>query len=241
MEPLRPSRSPLFHNKHRYQRIGVHQVAAGDGRSYNVLYLATGTGTRPRGRSQPAVCPSGEERAAKISGTAEHSQLGCVGGSGQRPRHGGGGRNPSQRATPSFSGVSSPLPSLGCSSSLLSLGCSSSLPSLGSSSSFTSHPWNLPHPSLPSLGSSHPSPTILRICFLIPLILGICFPIPPILGIVSPLTSHPWDLPHPSPPILGICFLILSHPWNVPHPLPSLGVCSLVLTEEQKSLTEIRE
>lgn len=99
VEPLRPSRSPLFHNKHRYQKIGVHQVAAGDGRRYNVLYLATGTGTRPRGRSQPAMCLPGEERAAKISGTAERGQLGCVGGSGQRPRHGGGGRNPSQRSS----------------------------------------------------------------------------------------------------------------------------------------------
>uniref|UniRef100_A0A8C3ULQ8 Semaphorin 7A (John Milton Hagen blood group) n=1 Tax=Catharus ustulatus TaxID=91951 RepID=A0A8C3ULQ8_CATUS len=45
VEPLRPSRSPLFHNKHRYQKIGVHQVAAGDGRSYNVLYLATDKGS----------------------------------------------------------------------------------------------------------------------------------------------------------------------------------------------------
>ncbi|NWZ43175.1 SEM7A protein, partial [Brachypodius atriceps] len=45
VEPLSPSRSPLFHNKHRYQKIGVHQVAAADGRRYNVLYLATDKGS----------------------------------------------------------------------------------------------------------------------------------------------------------------------------------------------------
>lgn len=44
VEPLSPTKSPLFHNKHRYQKIGVHEVSAADGRSYNVLYLATGTG-----------------------------------------------------------------------------------------------------------------------------------------------------------------------------------------------------
>lgn len=43
MEPLSPTKSPLFHNKHRYQKIGVHEVSAGDGHRYNVLYLATGT------------------------------------------------------------------------------------------------------------------------------------------------------------------------------------------------------
>ncbi|NWI46294.1 SEM7A protein, partial [Picathartes gymnocephalus] len=45
VEPLGPGRSPLFHNKHRYRKIGVHQVAAGDGRRYNVLYLATDKGS----------------------------------------------------------------------------------------------------------------------------------------------------------------------------------------------------
>ncbi|NXE42132.1 SEM7A protein, partial [Ptilorrhoa leucosticta] len=45
VEPLGPSRSPLFHNKHRYQKIGVHEVAAGDGQRYNVLYLATDKGS----------------------------------------------------------------------------------------------------------------------------------------------------------------------------------------------------
>ncbi|RLV63367.1 hypothetical protein DV515_00018342, partial [Chloebia gouldiae] len=45
VEPLSPSRSPLFHNKHRYQKIGVHEVAAGDGQRYNVLYLATDKGS----------------------------------------------------------------------------------------------------------------------------------------------------------------------------------------------------
>lgn len=73
VESLWPSRSPLFHNKHRYQRIAVHRVAAADGRLYNVLYLATGAGDtfwghsppqrdipRARGlRSQPGICSSG--------------------------------------------------------------------------------------------------------------------------------------------------------------------------------------
>uniref|UniRef100_A0A8C3QY14 Semaphorin 7A (John Milton Hagen blood group) n=1 Tax=Cyanoderma ruficeps TaxID=181631 RepID=A0A8C3QY14_9PASS len=45
VEPLSPSRSPLFHNKHRYQKIGVHEVAAAGGQRYNVLYLATDKGT----------------------------------------------------------------------------------------------------------------------------------------------------------------------------------------------------
>uniref|UniRef100_A0A8C9NL31 Semaphorin 7A (JohnMiltonHagen blood group) n=1 Tax=Serinus canaria TaxID=9135 RepID=A0A8C9NL31_SERCA len=66
VEPLSPSRSPLFHNKHRYQKIGVHEVAAADGQRYNVLYLATGAATPPGGRSprvgqrsQPGICSSG--------------------------------------------------------------------------------------------------------------------------------------------------------------------------------------
>ncbi|XP_067161582.1 semaphorin-7A isoform X3 [Apteryx mantelli] len=41
VEPIGPTKSPLFHNKHRYQKIGVHEVSAADGRRYNVLYLAT--------------------------------------------------------------------------------------------------------------------------------------------------------------------------------------------------------
>ncbi|XP_010160664.1 semaphorin-7A, partial [Antrostomus carolinensis] len=45
VEPLSPTKSPLFHNKHRYQKIGVHEVSAGDGRHYNVLYLATDKGS----------------------------------------------------------------------------------------------------------------------------------------------------------------------------------------------------
>lgn len=53
VEPLSPSRSPLFHNKHRYQKIGVHEVAAADGQRYNVLYLATGaTGHTARRRER---------------------------------------------------------------------------------------------------------------------------------------------------------------------------------------------
>ncbi|XP_010186192.1 PREDICTED: semaphorin-7A [Mesitornis unicolor] len=45
VEPLSPTKSPLFHNKHRYQKIGVHEVSAGDGLRYNVLYLATDKGS----------------------------------------------------------------------------------------------------------------------------------------------------------------------------------------------------
>ncbi|XP_050759536.1 semaphorin-7A isoform X1 [Gymnogyps californianus] len=45
VEPLSPTKSPLFHNKHRYQKIGVHEVSVGDGRRYNVLYLATDKGS----------------------------------------------------------------------------------------------------------------------------------------------------------------------------------------------------
>ncbi|XP_071424761.1 semaphorin-7A [Pithys albifrons albifrons] len=45
VEPLSPTRSPLFHNKHRYQKIGVHEVSAADGHHYNVLYLATDKGS----------------------------------------------------------------------------------------------------------------------------------------------------------------------------------------------------
>lgn len=44
VEPLAPTRSPLFHNKHRYQKIGVHKVSVREGHQYTVLYLATGTG-----------------------------------------------------------------------------------------------------------------------------------------------------------------------------------------------------
>ncbi|XP_065589716.1 semaphorin-7A isoform X2 [Cyrtonyx montezumae] len=45
VEPLAPTRSPLFHNKHRYQKIGVHEVSASDGHRYTVLYLATDKGS----------------------------------------------------------------------------------------------------------------------------------------------------------------------------------------------------
>ncbi|NXL90464.1 SEM7A protein, partial [Alectura lathami] len=45
VEPLAPTRSPLFHNKHRYQKIGVHKVSASDGLQYTVLYLATDRGS----------------------------------------------------------------------------------------------------------------------------------------------------------------------------------------------------
>nr|XP_027322107.1 LOW QUALITY PROTEIN: semaphorin-7A [Anas platyrhynchos] len=45
VEPLAPSRSPLFHNKHRYQKIGVHKVSVREGQQYTVLYLATDKGS----------------------------------------------------------------------------------------------------------------------------------------------------------------------------------------------------
>ncbi|XP_053129116.1 semaphorin-7A [Hemicordylus capensis] len=35
----------LFHSKHHYQKIGVHQVQAADGSTHNVLFLATDKGT----------------------------------------------------------------------------------------------------------------------------------------------------------------------------------------------------
>lgn len=64
VEPLSPTKSPLFHNKHRYQKIGVHEVSAGDGRRYNVLYLATGTGNC---LEFPGVCFPLEGREPKGS------------------------------------------------------------------------------------------------------------------------------------------------------------------------------
>ncbi|XP_077173746.1 semaphorin-7A [Paroedura picta] len=38
-------RNMLFHNKHQYQKIVVHSVQAADEETYNVLYLATESGT----------------------------------------------------------------------------------------------------------------------------------------------------------------------------------------------------
>ena len=64
VEPLSPTKSPLFHNKHRYQKIGVHEVSVGDGRRYNVLYLATGTGSP---LEFPRVCFPLEGREPKGS------------------------------------------------------------------------------------------------------------------------------------------------------------------------------
>lgn len=58
MEPLSPTKSPLFHNKHRYQKIGVHEVSAADGHRYNVLYLATGTGNHSLWSSLEFAFPS---------------------------------------------------------------------------------------------------------------------------------------------------------------------------------------
>lgn len=136
MEPLSPSRSPLFHNKHRYQKIGVHEVAAADGQRYNVLYLATGgEGTRsggtfpawgdiPRGGSGAgAAFPAWhmlvrQERAAAFweqlkAASLPAWALGTIPGTGERgtalPRCGldcCGAQILSKGAAPSFSGAS---------------------------------------------------------------------------------------------------------------------------------------
>uniref|UniRef100_A0A452HDX0 Sema domain-containing protein n=1 Tax=Gopherus agassizii TaxID=38772 RepID=A0A452HDX0_9SAUR len=44
VQPAAPRNSPLFHNKNRYQEIGVHRIQARDGHTYNVLYLVTDKG-----------------------------------------------------------------------------------------------------------------------------------------------------------------------------------------------------
>uniref|UniRef100_A0A8C3RM96 Semaphorin 7A (John Milton Hagen blood group) n=1 Tax=Chelydra serpentina TaxID=8475 RepID=A0A8C3RM96_CHESE len=44
VKPVAPRNSPLFHNKNRYQKIGVHSIQARDGHTYNVLYLVTDKG-----------------------------------------------------------------------------------------------------------------------------------------------------------------------------------------------------
>nr|XP_006128089.2 semaphorin-7A [Pelodiscus sinensis] len=44
VRPVAPHHSPLFHNKNRYQKIGVHRIEARDGNTYNVLYLVTDKG-----------------------------------------------------------------------------------------------------------------------------------------------------------------------------------------------------
>lgn len=66
MEPLAPTRSPLFHNKHRYQKIGVHEVSASDGRQYTVLYLATGTRNPNPVFSFLPCCPGSQPGAVLI-------------------------------------------------------------------------------------------------------------------------------------------------------------------------------
>lgn len=75
VEPLSPTKSPLFHNKHRYQKIGVHEVSAGDGRRYNVLYLATGTGNHCFWSSPEFAFPSsaGNPREADETLSAEQN------------------------------------------------------------------------------------------------------------------------------------------------------------------------
>nr|XP_056722026.1 semaphorin-7A [Euleptes europaea] len=45
MEQTVKPRNILFHNKHRYQKIMVHSVQAANEQMYNVLYLATDSGT----------------------------------------------------------------------------------------------------------------------------------------------------------------------------------------------------
>lgn len=83
VEPLAPSRSPLFHNKHRYQKIGVHKVSVREGQQYTVLYLATGTASlwdplaaSPWGREPrelesrtptPGIYPAGWHRGLRLS------------------------------------------------------------------------------------------------------------------------------------------------------------------------------
>lgn len=76
VEPLSPTKSPLFHNKHRYQKIGVHEVSAGDGNRYNVLYLATGTGNHSLWSSPEFAFPSraGNPREADETPIAEGSR-----------------------------------------------------------------------------------------------------------------------------------------------------------------------
>uniref|UniRef100_A0A8C8SU43 Semaphorin 7A (John Milton Hagen blood group) n=1 Tax=Pelusios castaneus TaxID=367368 RepID=A0A8C8SU43_9SAUR len=44
VQPASPRHRPLFHNKNHYQKIGVHRIQAGDGHTYNVLYLVTDKG-----------------------------------------------------------------------------------------------------------------------------------------------------------------------------------------------------
>lgn len=130
VEPLSPSRSPLFHNKHRYQKIGVHEVAAADGQRYNVLYLATGaTGHTARRRerrgghrspraqglrSQPGICSAGRR---ELPSAGNSFQPGCVGTAGLQAasQARGRGAQPGPRvelksfpngAAPSFPGAS---------------------------------------------------------------------------------------------------------------------------------------
>jgi len=66
VEPLAPTRSPLFHNKHRYPKIGVHEVSASDGRQYTVLYLATGTRNPNPVLSFLPCCPGSHPGAVLI-------------------------------------------------------------------------------------------------------------------------------------------------------------------------------
>lgn len=110
VEPLSPTKSPLFHNKHRYQKIGVHKVSAADGCSYNVLYLATGTGDlslrgspgaafpwrvrNPREADEPTHPPAQSEARGCVPSpayvrqelpdrsAANSSQAGCTGNGG---------------------------------------------------------------------------------------------------------------------------------------------------------------
>lgn len=42
VQPINQKKAPLFHNKYHYKKIGVHEVQAADGETYNVLYLVTG-------------------------------------------------------------------------------------------------------------------------------------------------------------------------------------------------------
>ncbi|XP_006020348.1 semaphorin-7A [Alligator sinensis] len=44
VQPINQKKAPLFHNKYHYKKIGVHEVQAVNGETYNVLYLVTDKG-----------------------------------------------------------------------------------------------------------------------------------------------------------------------------------------------------
>lgn len=44
VEPMGPSKTPLFHSKYHYQKVVVHRMQASRGETFHVLYLTTGEG-----------------------------------------------------------------------------------------------------------------------------------------------------------------------------------------------------